>query len=168
MEMIVGDLSQLQNIVTKQIIDTLIVSYEEKIFDIMDNCFKNHMDENFYNKYKGKYPRSFQMKNNTGLMIFPIINGNSVTFGIEFDSSMLHRDMWKTNTYRYTINGEDMREEIMESILNGTFDTEFNKKNPSPRTEDIIEKVMEDEKMMQDIVSDLKSRLIAEGFEVIG
>ena len=167
--MIVGDLSQLQNLVTQQVINTIQEEAESRLDDIILECFKEHMDADFYAKYSPRlYERSFQMREKIGIRMTPIISGDNISFGVEFDHNLLHRDITNNMTQRYIINGEDMREEIMESIINGTFDAEFNKKNPNPRTEDIIEKVMEDEKMMSDIVNDLKSRLIAEGFEVIG
>ena len=166
---VVNDLSQLQNLVTQQIIDAVQSEAENKLDDIILDCFKDHMDSDFYSKYFPKtYERSHQMREKIGIRINPIINGNNITFGIEFDHNNLSCDTWGNGRVRYTINGSDMRNEIMTSILDGTFDAEFNKKNPSPRTEDIIEKVMEDEKMMSEIISDLKTRLISEGFEVIG
>lgn len=154
-------MADLERFIINQQIEKTIELANETLNDIVLECFKGHMDSGFYNKYKPYiYPRSYQMREKIGVKLEPIRNGNSVTFGVYFDSSKMESDYWSNKGYsgqRYNENGYT-EETIMQGILSGNFDDH--------RDEDIIEMVKSDVAMINSIKKELINMFTKNGFIV--
>ena len=154
-------MADLEKFIINQQIEKTIELANETLNDIVLECFKDHMDSGFYNKYKPSiYPRSYGMRERIGIKLNPIRSGNSVTFGVYMDSSKLESEYWESKGYsgqRYNENGYT-EETIMQDILSGNFD-EY-------RDEDIIEMVKSDIAMINSIKKSLLDGFKEKGFIV--
>ena len=153
--------SDLEKYILNQQIEKTIELANEKLNDVVLQCFKDHMDSDFYNKYSSKiYPRSYQVREKIGVKLKPIRNGNSVTFGVYFDSSKLETSYWENKGYsgqRYSENGYKP-ESVMQDILLGKFD--------NYRDKDIVEMVKSDVEMINIIKKELVNMFLKNGFTV--
>lgn len=154
-------MTDLSNYVLNMQIEKTIELANEKLNDIVLECFKDHMNEDFYNMYKNRvYPRSYGVREKLGVKLNPIRSGNNITFGVWFDSSKLEETYWSNKGYegiRYNENGYTP-ESITEAILTGNFDDK--------RTKDILEEVKRDADMLENVKASLLDMFSKNGFIV--
>lgn len=156
-------MADLERFVINQQIEKTIELANEKLNDIVLECFKDHMDDDFYNLYRARiYPRSYGLRESLGVKLKPIRSGNSVTFGVWLNPQNLETNYWENKGcegIRYSENGYDV-ESITETILSGNFDEN--------RKKDILEEVKRDINTLENIKSSLKDMFIKNGFIVKG
>lgn len=154
-------MADLERYIINQQIEKTIELANETLNDIVLGCFKTHMNEDFYGMYEQRiYPRSYQMRENIGIKLNPVRSGNSVTFGVYFDSSKLEENYWENKGYegiRYNEN-DYKPESITVAILTGKFDDN--------RTKDILEEVKRDTDMLENIKASLLDMFTKNGFIV--
>lgn len=147
-------------LVQQKIIDALVNKAGQRIYDIIINTINDKIKE-YYEEYEPSiYPRTGDLYK-TAIQLEPIIAGNTVTFRVEFDSSVLRQTPWGNNGrhgvhHSYGVNNLD---ELLTAILRtsdhgGAFCS----------GRDIIEEVINDAKMMADIRAAIISGMQANGF----
>lgn len=157
MAIIVNNVEQLKNVVLQKQIGILEKVANDKLNDIVYECFQRHIQE-FYDEWEGSVydnsVRSYDMRDAIGVKISPIVTGNSVTFGVEFSGALTHGS-WSNKGY----NGirHDNRyysdEEYIEMVMSGNHGGVYQSdKEP-------LEEMLNDKEMMSSIVSEIKNEL---------
>lgn len=166
MAIIVDSVEQLKNVVLQKQIGILEKVANDKLNDIVYECFQRHIQE-FYDEWEGSIydnsVRSYDMRDAIGVKISPIVTGNSVTFGVEFDGSKLSHDSWSNKGYtgirhdnRY-YSDEEYIEMVMSGNHGGVYQSD---KEP-------LEEMLNDKEMMSSIVSEIKNELKKDGMFII-
>ena len=158
MPVIVNSVEQLKNVVLQKQISILEKVANDKLNDIVYECFQRHIQE-FYDEWEGSIydnsVRSYDMRDAIGVKISPIVTGNSVTFGVEFDGSRLSHGSWSNkgcSGIRHD-NKYHSDEEYIEMVMSGNHGNAYQSdKKP-------LEEMLNDKEMMSKIISDIKNSL---------
>lgn len=165
MAIIVNSVEQLKNVVLQKQISILEKVANDKLNDIVYECFQRHIQE-FYDEWEGSVydnsVRSYDMRDAIGVKISPIVTGNSVTFGVEFSGALSH-DSWSNKGRSGTRHNnkyhsdEEYIEMVMEGNHGGVYQSD---KKP-------LEEMLNDKEMMSSIVSEIKKELKKDGMFII-
>ena len=158
MAIIVNNVEQLRNVVLQKQISILEKVANDKLNDIVYECFQRHIQE-FYDEWEGSIydnsVRSYDMRDAIGVKISPIVTGNSVTFGVEFSGSRLSHGSWSNKGHSGTRHDNKYHsdEEYIEMVMSGNHGNAYQSdKKP-------LEEMLNDKEMMSKIISDIKNTL---------
>ena len=165
MPVIVNSVEQLRNVVLQKQISILEKVANDKLNDIVYECFQKHIQE-FYDEWEGSIydnsVRSYDMRDAIGVKISPIVTGNSVTFGVEFSGALSH-DNW-SNKGRSGIRHDNKYysdEEYIEMVMEGNHGGVY-KSDKKP-----LEEMLNDKEMMSEIIADIKNSLRKDGMFIV-
>ena len=157
MSVIVNNVNQLKNVVLQKQISILEKVANDKLNDIVYECFQRHIQE-FYDEWEGSIydnsVRSYDMRDAIGVKISPIVTGNSVTFGVEFSGALSHNS-WSNKGYNGIRHDNKYYsdEEYIEMVMSGNHGGAYQSdKKP-------LEEMLNDKEMMSKIISDIKNAL---------
>ena len=157
MSVIVNNVNQLKNVVLQKQISILEKVANDKLNDIVYECFQRHIQE-FYDEWEGSIydnsVRSYDMRDAIGVKISPIVTGNSVTFGVEFSGALSHNS-WSNKGYNGIRHDNKYYsdEEYIEMVMSGNHGGAY-KSDKKP-----LEEMLNDKEMMSKIISDIKNAL---------